>query len=99
MSKPTHANLIAASIEVTGDPVAPLILQEAYTALNRLGKLMPQAGAKPEKVEALTSSLLDAWSESEIEEIASTPDFIMSVAAILSISLKSWIADVERKRQ
>jgi hypothetical protein len=84
-------------IEQTGNPTAPLIVQEASSAVDRLGRLM--AGmSSPEVVNRYCDQLCTAWDDlDDIEQVCYKPDFVMALAAMLIESLKGWKDNTVRR--
>jgi hypothetical protein len=75
-------------IEHTDDGIAPMVVQEAYTAINRLGKLMAGV-SNPAIVEGYQTKLLTAW-DGTPEADCYKAEFVMALAAMLGRSLKGW---------
>ena len=79
----------ATSIEQTGNPLAPIILHEAYGNVDRLARLMaPIAGKK--EVTDYQLRLMASFTDEELGKIASTPNFIMALCGLLATSLVDY---------
>lgn len=78
-----------AVIEATENPMAPIILQEAYSGVSKTGKLFASISNK-EMVATITERLLKDFPDKEIDKLCSTPEFIMSLCGLLSQSLLSY---------
>lgn len=82
------------SIEATGNPLAPIILTEAYNSVIALGKMMA-SHAKPEIVEGIKSTLLSGWTDEQIDLLNSSPDFIITLASMLVSSLENYVGNLK----
>jgi hypothetical protein len=81
----------AALIERTEHPLAPIIVQEAYTNTDRLGRML---GSSPNtdknKARAYMEKLLSNWTDEELNRICSEPEFVAALASMLCDSIKSY---------
>lgn len=79
-------------IEQSENPLMPLILQEAYGKVDKLGQAMA-AKASRAKVSEYWEKLTSAWPEEddELEEISGDPEFIIALAGMLCESLREYV--------
>lgn len=78
--------MFTSAIERTGDPTAPIKLQEAYSSASAIGKMLAST-ADQGKVEALTARLFKDFTDEELNNLSKSPEFIIALAACLSQSL------------
>lgn len=76
------------AMEKTGDPLAPIKLQEAYKHCDQLGRLMAIIGNKAE-VEKLSETLLASFPK-DMDHIARDPNFICALSGLLSNALIAY---------
>jgi len=74
------------AIEKTGNPLAPVILQEAYGRVEALGQMFAECSDR-DKVEAFADRLTAAFAEEDLDKHDGDPEFIMALAGLLSTSL------------
>lgn len=78
-----------AAIEVTGDPMAPVALQEAYSSICRIAKII--AGSTNEgAVQNIATRLLQDFPNNEINDLSSQPQFIVALCGLLAQALVSY---------
>lgn len=77
-----------AAIERTGDPRAPIILNDAFGAIDALGRLMAY-GNGPEKADAFAKTMLQGFPK-DMDHIASDPNFIVALSSMLSNALVAY---------
>lgn len=83
-------NKFVNAIEATKNPLAPIILQEAFAHLEPLGKMMAGIADKAE-VERIMNKLLSAAEAGEnIEELCAKPEFIVTLTSMLSGALVAY---------
>lgn len=75
-------------IDRTGDPFAPITLQNAHGAVEKLSKLMARQ-AKPETVAAYNEQML-AQMPMDMDHIARDPSFIMALAGMLTSAIETY---------
>ncbi len=84
-------------MELHENPLMPIILQEAYGKLDKLGQAMASRGDR-RRVSEYWDKLTQAWPEDgetdEFEEVSSDPDFIIALAGMLCESLRSYVRKV-----
>lgn len=83
-------------IERTGNPMAPVIIQDAARACHQVGKLMIGL-TDITKAKDITSRLLKDFGE-DIETISSTPEFIIALAGCLRTSLAEFVATIHKPK-
>ena len=83
---------IAYSIERTGNPLAPIIIQSAHTAVEKLGALMTNEADK-KTVEQYCEKIASVLSidDEVLNQIGGDPSFIMALSAILASSIEFYI--------
>lgn len=80
-------------IERTGDPVAPIKLQEAHRYANAVGKMLARQ-SKQANVTVYTEALLSFWpDEDELTPICGKPEFICALASMLCTSLERYAVE------
>lgn len=79
--------LMTSAIERTENPVAPIIMQEAYSAVNKLAKLMTPIAESQAEVEIYSERLLREFSDAELNKIGGDPAFVIALCALLTQSL------------
>lgn len=86
-----------AAIEATGDPLAPIKLQDAHGAANRLGHLMANV-ADETKVNDISMTLLSGFPD-EMDHIACDPSFLMAVCAIFENAIVAYASHLTQKER
>lgn len=76
-------------IKTTNNPLAPIILQEAYSSIGQLGKMLSTASNQA-TVTTITDRLLRDFPDQEINDLCSTPEFLMSLSGLLAQALLSY---------
>src|SRR5262245_40984588 len=78
-------------IQRTGNPTAPLLLQQVGSGVDRLGAMLAPS-CDPTRVTELTELLLQAFPDPEnLEEVTRTTEFVVTLCALLHTSLISWV--------
>ena len=76
----------ANAIEKTGNPLAPVLLQEAFGRVEQIGTMLAPI-CDQQKVEVYSQRLMGSWTDEELNAITAEPEFIMALAGMLSESL------------
>lgn len=76
-------------IEATEDPTAPIKVQDAYNAVNRLGVMIASISDQA-TVNQLMEKLTSAWPNDLIEEVCCKPEFVMALGGMFNGALKTW---------
>ena len=76
-------------IEETGNPMAPIILQEAYNANKRLGQMLASTANK-QLVTDYSNLFLQWMQDAESEEQAARPEFVIALAGMLVESIVAY---------
>ena len=83
-------------MERTGNPMAPIHLQEAYRYANAIGKLMAK-DTNLEEVTVYRDLFLSAWDEEgQLEEVCGKPRFIMALAGIFAEALVQYAIETTK---
>ena len=85
----------AKAIEPTQDPLAPIVLQEAYAKVNRLGSMLT-ACCSEEEVNEFRDELMSPWTEGGLNQIADKPAFIVALAGLLVSTLIGYGVSLEK---
>lgn len=85
--KPTQADLMIGLIKRTGNPVAPLIMNELANAIEHARGLFPNRDMSEERVKGYQERLLKDFPEEELSQIAATPEFITAMMVMVKTSL------------
>ena len=104
----TQADMQVAVMRACGDPLAALKLEQLYSALIAVRRMLSQA-TDPKKTKALQNRLLQDFSDTELNAICSTPDFIKALIGLLACSLlrlpgsllddEEWTGVAKREQQ
>lgn len=78
--------LFTGLIHTFEDPLAPIVFNNTYGAVDRLGRLMARK-TNEEAVQDIKTKLLCFWNDKEIEKVCAKPEFIIALAACLNQSL------------
>lgn len=76
-------------IAVTQDPLAPIKMQEAARRLEQLGMMLAAVSDK-EKVMEISDNLNEHWTEEQLNEVSSTPEYIMALTGALIVSIQDY---------
>lgn len=76
----------ANAIQITGNPLAPVLMQEAYSRTEQLGELLVPCADRDKAAEYLKRLTID-FTDEEFNKIAGEPEFIIALASMLSTSL------------
>ncbi len=82
------------AIERTGDPLAPIKLNDAFVHVQQIGKLFASIGDRA-KTEAMTNKLLSSFPD-EMDDIACDPNFLCSLCALLTEGLVRYGATLSK---
>lgn len=77
-------------IEITQNPMAPIHLQELYIACMRVGQMLTVLTDRATATELQNRLLLD-FSNEELNELSSKPEFIIALSACLVASIEGFI--------
>lgn len=84
-------------MELHENPLMPIIMQEAYGAVDKLGQAMARKADKA-KVHEYWTKLTSAWPEDydsdELETVSAEPEFIIALAGMLCESLRGYVREV-----
>lgn len=80
-----------ALIERTDNPLAPLIIQAAHNANERLGPLLAPL-ADREATKALTSKMMSSWSDEEMNALSTKPELVIALASMLNTAIAGWVS-------
>jgi uncharacterized protein YlzI (FlbEa/FlbD family) len=83
-------------IEATGDPIAPIKLSEAHAKAYAMGQMLVAASDRT-KIETYHNKIQSLWNDKEIEEIAYTPEFIITLTGLLCVSLEGYAAKLKEE--
>ncbi len=88
---------VMAVIETTGDPTAPIRLQELAGALSAVGKMLTSQTSK-EEVSDLTLKFLEGFpDEDALEKLCVTPCFVVTLCAMLHQALTDYVGNLKVK--
>lgn len=76
-------------IETTGDPTAPIKLQEAAARVESVGRMMVSLTTK-EQLAAIQLRLMSDFEDAELDELCKTPAFVMALCSMLNEALISF---------
>jgi hypothetical protein len=79
--------------ELTGNPLASIICQNAYGEANRLGRTLA-AISDQQLVGEYSIKLMSAWPDNEIEAVCDKPEFIMALCSLLCQSITAYIVRI-----
>lgn len=82
---------IALLIERTQNPIAPIIVDKAYAAVNALGELCASIEPDKAKHEEMLDKLTSAWPEAELDHILNSPQAVCALCAMLAESLLGMV--------
>lgn len=85
---PTINTLVANAIEKTGDPMAPIKMQEAYQSASELGRMMASFGDQ-QATQDYSNQLLQDFPDS-MDHIASDPNFICALCNLLANAVVAY---------
>lgn len=81
------------AIEATNNPLAPIILQEAYGRANQVGAMLSCVASKAE-VQSIADRLLKDYSDVEIDKLCATPEFIIALCGLLTNALLAYAREL-----
>jgi len=81
-----------ALIERTGDPLAPILLQEAHKHVSLVAKMLV-ATCDSGVTRTYKEMLLQAWPDDSIDDICGSPEFIVALSAMISTSYEQYAVD------
>lgn len=79
----------AAAIEATNHPLAPIILQDAHSAISHLATMLAVEPLK-EETDSIINSLLSSWPDEQLDILASQPQFIIALSTLLVGAIESY---------
>lgn len=77
-------------IEATEHPLAPIILQYAYSNIGHLATLLAAPGSTKVETEQLTERFLRDFSDDQLEALSARPAFIIALCSLLAASIESY---------
>lgn len=89
MPKFDRAKAEISLVETTGDPLAPVKIQEAHKYAAAVGKMLVPVSNK-EQVAAIQQRLLSDFEDAELNDLCKTPAFIMALCSMLTNALVSY---------
>jgi hypothetical protein len=89
--------LMANAIRKTENPLAPMIIQDAYGAVDRLAKMLVAGKLDRSLVEAHKIELLSAFTDDELKAYSKRPEFLLALCAMLITALMDYAGDVVKE--
>jgi len=80
-------------IVATEDPLAPIRLNDTYTQVNRLGKMLSNQTTAIDS-EKIAEKFLSSWSYAELEQLSNEPEFIVALCSLLCESIRGYVIKV-----